>query len=103
MRGPVIGAIAILVPGAVFGQQQGSKYPKQDNCFYTVGNESVQVPIGKTSVGASLRHMTTSIRCFVADLRSMKSTRISNAMMRVAIATRSVNRDADFHPNVGAT
>lgn len=48
MRGPVIGAIAILVPGAVLGQQQGSKYPKQDNCFYTVGNESIQVPIGKT-------------------------------------------------------
>lgn len=48
MRRPVIGAIAILVPGAVFGQQQGSKYPKQDNCFYTVGNESIQVPIGKT-------------------------------------------------------
>jgi hypothetical protein len=48
MRGPVIVVIAILVPGAVFGQQQGSKYPKQDNCFYTVGIESIQVPMGKT-------------------------------------------------------
>lgn len=48
MRRPVIVAIAILAPSAVFGQQQGGKVPKQDNCFYTVGTQSIQVPIGKT-------------------------------------------------------
>lgn len=48
MRGLFIVAIAILAPSVVFGQQQGSKDQKQDNCFYTVAGQSIQVPIGKS-------------------------------------------------------
>lgn len=52
MRRLIIVAVAMLVPSVVFGQQRGGKSDqKPADCFYTVGKQSIQVPVGKTVCG----------------------------------------------------
>jgi hypothetical protein len=43
-----IAAAVLVVPALAAAQHQGEKKvdQKSDNCFYTVGNQAIQVPLG---------------------------------------------------------